>query len=73
MITSDVLVDLGMADVDNCFHRIRITDSLGQYFTFLGFFSARELELVGNMLCGSPLASELQVRIHVASLPMYSD
>ena len=55
MSISDVLVYLGLADVDNCFRRIRISESLGQYFTFPVLFSARELGIVGTMFRGAPL------------------
>ena len=65
-----MLVYLGMADVDNCFHRIRISDILGRYFTFPGLFSARELGIVGTMFHGAPLVAESQIHICCASLPM---
>ena len=70
MPISDVLVYLGMADVDNCFHRIRISERLGQYFTFPGLFSARELGIFGTVLYAAPLVAESQIHICCASLPM---
>ena len=57
MSISVVLVYLCMADVDNCFRRIRISESLGEYFTFPGVFSARELGLVGSICRGTLLAA----------------
>ena len=59
MCISYVLVYSGMADVDRCFHRIRIIESLGQYLTFPG--SARELGIVGIMFRGGPLIAESQI------------
>ena len=70
MSTSDVLVYLGMADVDTCFRRIRISESVGQYFTFPGLFLARELGIVGTMFRGAPLVVESQIHSCCSSLPM---
>ena len=58
MSISDVLVYLGMADVDNCFRRIRINESLGQYFTFPVVFSARELGIVGTLFRRASFVAE---------------
>ena len=55
MSISDVLVYLGLADADNCLHRIRISESLGQYFTFPVVFFAGELGIVGTFVRGAPL------------------
>ena len=49
---SDMPMYLGMADVDNCFQRIRISECLGQFFVLPSDFSARELCLVGTMYKG---------------------
>ena len=70
MSISDVLVYLGMADVDSCFHRIRTSESLGQYSTFPCVFSARELGIVGTIVRGAPLVAESQINICCAALPM---
>ena len=70
MSISDVLVYLGMADVDHFVHRIRISERLGQYFTFPGLFPARELGIVGTFVCGAPLVAESQIHICCVSLPM---
>ena len=61
---------LGMADVDNCFHRIRISESLRQFFVLPSDFSTRELGLVGTMYKGSVLTAASRVRLCCASLPM---
>ena len=70
MSISDVFVYLVMAGVDNCFRCIRISESLGQYFTFPGLFSARELGIVGTIFRGAPLVAESQIHICWALLPM---
>ena len=66
----DVPMYLGMADVDNCFDRIRISESLGQFFVWPGDFSTRELGLVGTIYKGSVLTAASRVRLCCASLPM---
>ena len=50
-MTADSLypIYLGAADVDNCFHRIKIKEDLGQYFAQPGVFSSRELGVVGQV------------------------
>ena len=59
-----------MADIDNCFRRILISESLGQYFTFLGCLSARELGLTCVVFCGILPTADSCIRIRCASLPM---
>ena len=59
-----------MADVDNCFHRIRIDEDLGQYFCLPSFFTAQELNLVGQTMHGRVLEKGDRVRVCCASLPM---
>ena len=66
----DVPVYMGMADVDNCFHCIRISESLGQYFCLPTFFTAKELGMVGETLSGHTLTPDYRVRVCCHSLPM---
>ena len=67
---SSLPVYLGMADVDNCFHRIRIDEGLGQYFCLPSLFSAKELDIVGQTVSGVTLSASSQVRVCCQSLPM---
>ena len=73
MPISDVLVYVGMADIDNYFRCIRISESLGHHFTFPGVFSARELMIVGTVVRGAPRLAESQIHICCAALPMGFD
>ena len=71
MSASDVLVDLGVGDVDDYFRRIRISESVGQYFTFPGVVSAKELRIAGSTFRGALLVvAESQVHICCSSVPM---
>ena len=54
---------LGVADVDNCFHRIKIKEDLGQYFVLPRVFSARELGVVGQVYDGRVLGPDSLVRV----------
>ena len=61
---------LGVADADNCFHRIKIKEDIGQYFVVPGVFSARELGVVGQVYDGRVLSPDSLVRVRCADLPM---
>ena len=64
---------LGMADVDNCFHRIRIEESLGHLLCQPTSFSARDLGIVGQTRSGVVLQPETRVRVCYHRLPMCFD
>ena len=63
-------VYLGAADVENCFHRIKITEGLGQYFVLPLDFTAKELGLVGQRCGERTLDPDSRVRLRCAALPM---
>ena len=54
--------DMGMADVDNCFHIIRIDESLGKFFCLPTTFSAKEPGIVGEAHGGIVLGPDTRVR-----------
>ena len=64
------LIYLGVADVDNCFHRIKIKENLGRYVVLSGAFNARELGVVGHVYDGRVLTPDSLVRVRCAALPM---
>ena len=68
---TEIVAYFGMAYVDDCFHRIRIRESLGRFFV-PGDFSARELGLTGSIFAGHPLVADARIRSCCASLPMCS-
>ena len=63
-------VYLGVADVDNCFHRIRISENLGCFFCLPGQFTAKELGIIGSVYQGRVLSADSIVRVRCAALPM---
>ena len=67
---TDIVAYLGMANVDNCFHRTRIRERLGQFFVLPRNFSVRELGLTRSIFAGRPLAADDRIRVCCAYLPM---
>ena len=61
---------MGMADMDNCFHRIRISESFGQFFCLPTMLSAKELGLVGQTQSGVVLQADSRVYVCCRSLPI---
>ena len=68
-ILQGVRVSLGVSDVSDAFHRMRIPREPSRYFC-LGIFTAAELGLTGTMLDGQLLDATSRLCPAAASLPM---
>ena len=65
-----ISLHLGVSDIDNCFHRLRLPESLSDWFALDCIFSARELGVVGMRLGDKVLSADDDVSVASAMAPM---
>ena len=61
---------LGISDIDNCFHRLRLPVTLSDWFCLVPTFTARELGIVGEVINGITLGPDHVVSVASAMAPM---
>jgi hypothetical protein len=69
-LLEDFLVDMGVGDISDAFHRLRIHLDLGEYFAYPYAVPAREFGLVGRTISGQQIFDGDSVWPCAASLPM---
>ena len=61
---------LGISDIDNCFHRLRLPETLSDWFLLGPTFTARELGVVCLVIDGVTLGPDHEVSVASAMAPM---
>ena len=61
---------LGVSDIDNCFHRLRLPVALSDWFCLEQDFTAKELGIVGHVTDGVFLTADHKVSVASGMSPM---